>query len=392
MSTLQFGVLGLFLFPGILAAQDGRPVGKTSGSDTKGRLPLAKSVGKLELVATFTGPMPTGVSVSHDGRLFVNFPRWGDKVDYTVGEWKDGKTVPYPSAELNEPTLKGLISVQSVVVDPLNRLWIVDAASIEFKPPPEGGPKLVGVDLKDNRVFKTITFPRNVALENTYLNDVRFDLRRGKGGIAFLTDSSEKGPNGIVVVDLATGKSWRRLNDHPSTRPVKDFRPFVEGKLLMKRDKGQVKPLQMGSDGIAISADGKKLFYCPLAGRRLYCVSADALADEQTTDAEVAKTVEYLGEKGASDDLESDAEGRVYMTDYEHNAIHRRSADGNIETLACDPRLLWPDTLSLATDGSLYVTANQLHRQPSFHDGKDLRETPYSVFRIKVDAKPVLLK
>ncbi len=32
------------------------------------------------------GPMPTGVTVSHSGRIFVNFPQWGDDVTATVAE------------------------------------------------------------------------------------------------------------------------------------------------------------------------------------------------------------------------------------------------------------------------------------------------------------------
>src|SRR5262249_33874761 len=64
------------------------------------------------------------------------------------------------------------------------------------------------------------------------------------------------------------------------------------------------------------------------------------------------KTAEDLGDRGfASDGLESDDKGRVFLTDYEHNAILRRGADGQYETLVYDPRVLWPDTLSLATDG-----------------------------------------
>jgi hypothetical protein len=55
-------------------------------------------------------------------------------------------------------------------------------------------------------------------------------------------------------------------------------------------------------------------------------------------------------------------------------------------------RVLWPDTLSQAADGYLYFTANQLHRQAQFHGGKDLRQRPYALFRVKVDADPVLLK
>jgi sugar lactone lactonase YvrE len=92
------------------------------------------------------------------------------------------------------------------------------------------------------------------------------------------------------------------------------------------------------------------------------------------------------------DGLESDAEGRIYVTDYEHDGIRRRSADGtSYETLVHDPRALWPDTLSLAADGYLYFTANQLHRQPGFHGGRDLRQKPYVLFRIKIDGTPVQL-
>jgi hypothetical protein len=55
------------------------------------KLAEERTAGKLEVVATFDGPMPTGVTVSHKGRIFVNFPRWGDAVTYTVAEVKDGK-------------------------------------------------------------------------------------------------------------------------------------------------------------------------------------------------------------------------------------------------------------------------------------------------------------
>lgn len=46
----------------------------------------------------------------------------------------------------------------------------------------------------------------------------------------------------------------------------------------------------------------------------------------------------------------------------------------------------------MAFDGYLYFTVNQLHRQAQFHEGRDLREQPYTLFRVKIDAGPVLLK
>jgi hypothetical protein len=65
----------------------------------------------------------------------------------------------------------------------------------------------------------------------------------------------------------------------------------------------------------------------------------DVLADQSKSESEVSSTVKDLGEKGgASDGLESDAEGRVYLSDYEHNAIRRHNVNGEIETIVHDPR------------------------------------------------------
>ncbi len=357
-----------------------------------------ETLGALETVATFDGPMPTGVTVSREGRIFVNYPKWGDDVTFTVGEVRDGRAIAYPDEATNrtEPRdpAAALVSVQSVVVDPADRLWILDTGSPMFQPTQFGGPKLLCVDLATNRVMQKILFPQEVALPTTYLNDVRFDLRRGSAGVAYITDSSANGPNGIIVVDLASGDAWRRLNDHPSTKaePLRNFLPVVEGQPLFDRPpEGPPKPLTLGSDGIAISADGTRLFYCPLIGRRLYSVATDALVERSRDDA--GKTVRDEGDKGgAADGLESDASGAIYATNYEHNAVLRRRSDGEWETVAHDPRLLWPDTLSVAQDGYLYVTANQLHRQARFHRGRDLRRRPYALFRVRVDAKPVLLR
>ncbi len=369
------------------------------------QLPSDEPLGVLEPVAYFNGAMPTGVTVSHKGRIFVNFPRWGDEVSFTVAEVRDGKAIAYPDEAMNQTDphdpaadAGALVSVQSVVVDPADRLWILDTGSPLFQPTKYGGPKLLCVDLKANQVIKKILFPQNVALPTTYLNDVRFDLQRGKEGIAYITDSAQNGPNGIIVVDLASGECWRRLNDHPSTKAedLRTFLPIVEGRpfLVKQHEDGSTKlAANMGSDGIAISATGEWLYYCPLASRRLYSVSTEALSNRSVDDQYVSRTVKDEGDKGgASDGLESDAEGRIYVTNYEHNSIMRRNPNGEWETTVHDPRLLWPDTLSLASDGYLYVTANQLHRQARFHNGSDMRRKPYTLFRIKVNAKPVLLR
>lgn len=363
-------------------------------------LPVEEALGTLEPMAFFDGAMPTGVTVSQQGRIFVNFPKWGDEVLFTVAEIRDGKAVAYPDEAMNQTKPANLaaafVSVQSVVVDAADRLWILDTGSPLFQPTSYGGPKLLCVDLKSDQVIKKILFPQDVALPGTYLNDVRFDLRRGNEGMAFITDSAQKGPNGIIAVDLASGDSWRRLHDHPSTKAedIQTFLPIVEGRpFLEQQPDGSVKQgAGMGSDGIAIGADGERLYYCPLGSRTLFSAETNSLADRSLNDQEVGATVIDEGDRGgASDGLESDASGCIYSTNYEHNAILRRGPDREWETLIHDPRLLWPDTLSLATDGYLYVTANQLHRQARYHNGRDLRRKPYTLFRVRVDAQPVLL-
>ena len=364
-------------------------------------LPTDKPAGNLELVTLFDDPMPIGVVVSKAGRIFIGFPRLVDDVEFTVAELKqpnqkNGHPVPYPNAEIHQqdsaPPSERLLCVQGMTLDAHDRLWLLDHGKIKQNPIPPGGPKLVGIDLQRDQIFQKIIFPESVASAKSTLNDVRVDLRWGEQGVAYITDSSTEGSNGIVVVDLASGRSWRQLNDHPSTKAVPGFLPMVEGQPLMGRKPGSPpQHISTGSDGIALSGDGERLFYCPLASRHLYSVSIEALVDEQMPDEQVAATVIDHGEKGASGGMVSDALNRLYVTNYENNAILRRNSDGTLETVAHDQRMLWPNCLFVAQDGYLYFSVDQWNRSPQYHNGQDLREKPYSLFRIRIDAQPVLL-
>lgn len=145
--------------------------------------PADRSFGKLEQVHAFYDAMPTGVTVTETGRIFVNFPRWGDNVPFTVGEIRDGKVVAYPNAAINQENLNdpsdGLISVQSVVADGRGRVWLLDTAAPGFADPKPKGAKLIAVDLVSNKIVKRLVFPDNVMLPSTYVNDMRFDFRTG---------------------------------------------------------------------------------------------------------------------------------------------------------------------------------------------------------------------
>lgn len=346
---------------------------------------------EVETFATFP-EVAVGVATSKDGRVFVSFSRAIDETaKISVAEVVDGKAIPFPPGfkqEYGPPTDDRLLSVQALIVDGQNRLWMLDCGKVGNTVAP-GAPKLVAYDLSREKVVKRIKFPASVAGKTSFLNDLRIDLGRGKEGTIYITDASPQGPNGIVVVDVASGRSRRRLNDHPSTRPEPDLTLRVGGQpLLERRGPNAGQPLRVGADGIALSADGRHLYYSPLTSRRLFRVSAEALAADGASDERVNSTVEELGDKGfAADGMLIDAQNRLYSTDFEHGRIHRRNPNGKWEVLAQDPKLAWPDTLAFLPNGTLLVTATQIHRSPWFRES-DERTRPFAVLRIATDATP----
>ncbi|KAJ4385928.1 hypothetical protein N0V85_007968 [Neurospora sp. IMI 360204] len=348
----------------------------------------------LEVVHAYFGEWPDGIAVSSTGRLFSSFPGLdpgnvnnGTPGIFTVGELTSPSTEKaYPSVEINTPPCSGgavdladpqnpvgcgsadhLISAQSVVIDSKDRLWILDTGrpayifpngSLILLPSSYGGPKLVAVDLSTNTIFKTILFPPEVALpEDSYLNDVRFDLRpnltSSGDGVAYITDASLTGQNAIIVVDLGTGDSWRRLQGNPSVLPVPKFLPFVWGQpLYFVPDPGHPPTgnltttpppafLPVGSDGIAISADGETLFYTPLASRNLYSVPTSLLRQrDDAVESELAAAVIDYGQTGFSDGMETDSNGLIYKGNQEANAVLAFDPKtGTTQTVVRDPRI-----------------------------------------------------
>jgi sugar lactone lactonase YvrE len=53
-----------------------------------------------------------------------------------------------------------------------------------------------------------------------------------------------------------------------------------------------------------------------------------------------------------------------------------------LSTVVSDDRLSWPDSLAWGPDGGLYVTASQIHNMPRFNGGKDMRTTPYRLYKV----------
>lgn len=332
----------------------------------------------LQRVAAFPHQQVTGVAVSREGRVFVNFPFWADGHTLSVAELgANGEPRPFPDEAWNRKTadpVQRFVCVQSVYVDDTDALWIVDAGSPKMTGVVPGGAKLLRVDLATNRIAQTIRFDEKTAPESSYLNDVRVDTRHG---FAFLTDS---GLGALVVVDLKSGAARRVLAGHASVQAEPGLRITVEGVTLIDPDKQQ--PVAIASDGIALDAGGGHLYYKALTGRALHRIALAELERADASDTELAARVEALGPAPVCDGLEFH-DGALFITAIEDNAIVRFDpASRSSAVFVRDEKLKWPDSLAFAPDGSLYVTTSQIHLTPRFNGGATRVKEPFSVFRV----------
>lgn len=374
---------------------------------------------ELELVHLYYDEFPTGIAVSREGRKFSNYPPGldanntndGSNGKYTIAELLANNTErPYPSREINSPPGGAinyttypptganyqdyLIGSQSCVIDSANRLWILDTGRAltpngTLVGASYGGPKLLGVDLSTNQVIKTIIFPPTVAFADSYLNDIRFDLRpsltSSGQGVAYITDSSTEGRNGLITVDLGSGESWRHLDGHPSTRPEQQWLGYLWGVPLYAFRPGQ--PFSygaFGTDGIALSADGETLFWKVVAGRYLFSIPTARLRDNSLHSEVLAQgAIQNHGQTGVSDGLETDTNNFIYHMNAEQNAISFfNPRNGSDALFVRDARLDWIDTFATGFDGYLYFTNNQLVFGSGFYPGTDRRVKPFSLWRV----------
>jgi sugar lactone lactonase YvrE len=165
---------------------------------------------------------------------------------------------------------------------------------------------------------------------------------------------------------------------------------IIEGtQFLYRFADGTTAPQLGGANAIALSPDGKRLYYGPFASRRLYSVDTAKLLDPAADDAAVAATIVDLGDKGATAGIIADSKDRIYLSMQEFNAVARRELDGTITMLDSDDRLSWPDTFWITDDGWLYVTAAQGHLLPFYNrEGKNLQKPPFAIMRMRIDAGP----
>jgi len=286
----------------------------------------------------------TGITVSGEGRIFVNYPTWKVPSPFKVAEVIDGKEVAYPSPEANEL----FVCVQSVVIDKLDRLWVLDPANPQFRGVVKGGPKLYQIDLETNEIVKTFSFSDSAYTATTYLNDVRVDT---KDEVAYMTDSKD---GGIVVLDLNTGNSWRALDNNC---------PAVMANLngISFKSTGKSNGIT-NSDGIELSEDGSILYFTALTGDVLYQIPTSVLRDTTLVPENRCKEVSVLNDKNVPTDGMILHNGKLYMADLPEEGLWSfdiKTKRG--ERFDYGYTIRWADSFAVDKEGYIYFTTSQIN-------------------------------
>jgi sugar lactone lactonase YvrE len=324
-----------------------------------------------------------GIGVSAKGRVFATAPSSNVRSKFSMVEVdpRTGEIKPYPDAAWNNFDEHGdgksqWISVQALWVDKQDHLWALDSSltKVDQERLP---PKLVEFDLATNKVIRQYEFKGVVSARDS-LNDVRIDTEHH---YAFLTNIGSKGS--LVVLDLKTGESRQVLVGSRSTMADPSQHLMIGNEIALRPDGTDV---AIHADGIAMSPDGRWLYYRPLTDHNYWRVPTAALRDAKLSDAELTKRVEFLGSSALTGGLIMDKVDTLYGGDLEHATVValRRTPNHMLsaKVFVSDPgKLSWADGFAIS-GGYLYIADSHLWEVAFKNDLP--RSGPFTIFKVKL--------
>ncbi len=320
-----------------------------------------------------------------DGRtIFSHHPFFEPEIRVAELDDTEAGLRPFPNRAWNTPQTGSdeyLDSVLGVRADEYGIVWMLDMGLRT-----NITPKLVGWDTREDRLEAIYRIPEPASLPTSQHNDFIVDTKHSAFYIA--DEGIGRGGDGtlaaLVVVDMKTGVARRLLQGHESTLP-EDVPIVIEGQpLTVPGPDGTRTVIKVGADGIAADSDFEWLYYGPLNGGWIYRVPTRALRDASLSPDELAARVERYAEKPNNGGLSIDRDDNLYLTEVEHNAVGViPAATRRYMRLVSHPELSWPDGVSYAPDGFMYVSAAQVNRAAVFHGDKGSNKAPYLVFRFR---------
>ncbi|GAK55274.1 RBAM01754 protein [Candidatus Vecturithrix granuli] len=309
------------------------------------------------------GAMPAGFKVDAEGNYYLSVPRWAPGIPATLNKvvMADGKPVleAFPSWEMNEVGNPDAIqSVLGYEIDENGVMWILDQGHVNGAPSIDGSQKLVLWDLKANTLIESVKIPTEIApYAASFLNDLAVD---NQDGFVYIADSgifSDPLQGGLIVYNMQTKQLRRVLNQHESVQDVPGFWFKIAGKKVWKDT-----PMRTGADGIALSADRKTLYWCPLTGRNLYAIETAFLQDFNTPMSMIKDAVRNLGSKGTNTDgMTADNQGNIYYTMLEEQGVGIYNPATGFKKFITDDRMVWVDGICFDNKGYILFNNNRLH-------------------------------
>lgn len=315
--------------------------------------------------------LPIGnVAVSKTGRVFFTVHPEARPRGNKLLEYVDGASVPFPDGKSQQTLFD---TVLGVAIDRYDRLWTIDHGNHGLHTA-----RLVAFDINTGELIHDQSFDEEIAPLGSFLQDLQVSA---DGRTVVIADASfwRKSP-ALIVYDIETATARRILTSHTTTS-AEDY--VIESNGRVMSFLGGIVSLRGGVDGIALGDEW--LYFGALSGASLYRVRLSDIVDPSIPNSQIKARVERVSEKPLSDGLSVDREGRVYITDVEHNAIFRLDENGELRTLIRSSQVRWPDALSFGPDGWLYVADSALSEVVLRSSGHIESNAPYKIFRVQLD-------
>jgi sugar lactone lactonase YvrE len=332
----------------------------------------------LSVAARSPRYLANAVAASRDGTLILGLPRWTGMEDTpsVVRVGQDGELRPFPGGSWNSwrPGQDGrdsFVQVNGLHIFADDTLWVVDQGTADRKTTLPGAQKVLQLDLASGRLLRTLRFGTDILPEGAQLNDLRLF-----GNRLVLTDS---GLGGIIVHDLDTGRTIRRLSRDSALRmqPGQALRGF--GGRVMENASGQRPSVQ--SDMLEVSPDGQWLYVSTPVGP-LRRIAVKALLDDSRDDARLSALIETVAEIPTINGTAMDTLGNIYIGDAEQRRITVLAPGGERLTLIEDARLNCPDAMFINRNRRLLIPAPQVENLPEHHGGQAATKPPYLIFAV----------
>lgn len=335
----------------------------------------ASGASALAIAARSPEFLCNAVALTAEGAMFLGLPRWTGMRDTpsVVRVDSDGALQPFPGGAWNDwafgkPVQDAFVQVNALHVFGDDTLWVVDQGAPDGKATLPGAQKVLQFDTRSGALLRALRFGEDILPAGARLHDLRIH-----GSRVYLTDA---GLGALVVHDLATGHTLRRLQAHPlllqsEVQPLRGSGRRV----LLDADGGR---LRLGCTFLEISPDGEWLYFSTPTGpfRR---VPSALLCDAAIDDDSVAAAIQEVAPVPSIYGSAMDSHGNLYLANAEQRCIEVVAPDGRRAVLAADERLVGPDAPFITRERRLLVPATQAELLPECDGGHNGIERPFLV-------------